>query len=72
LQRISVAIEPGATSALFTHVEEDLSFPMPPGAEIDSYVVYVGFDPLGAQEMDRNKRRPPPPRQARPPRNSQS
>jgi hypothetical protein len=32
---------------------------MPAAAEIDSYVVYVGFDAMAAQEPER-KRRPPP------------
>jgi hypothetical protein len=30
----------------FTHIEDDLSFPLPsPISDISSYVVYVGFDP---------------------------
>ena len=34
----------------FTHVDSDISFPLPtPLSAIDAYVVYVGFDPLGAQ-----------------------
>jgi hypothetical protein len=33
----------------FTHVDSDISFPMPPqAADVESYVVYVGFDPQGA------------------------
>ncbi|HEY5377916.1 MAG TPA: hypothetical protein VIJ78_00065 [Pseudolabrys sp.] len=41
----------------FTHVDPDISFPLPvPLGLIDSYVVYVGFDPLGAQPA---KRKPP-------------
>jgi hypothetical protein len=33
----------------FTHVEPEITFPMPvPAGNIDSYVVYVGFDPQGA------------------------
>ena len=35
---------------IFTHVEPDIVFPLPvPLGLIDRYVVYVGFDPLGAQ-----------------------
>lgn len=54
-------IEVGITSAVdrvpFTHVDPDVSFPMPPRtADIDSYVVYVGFDPVGAPE----KKKPAP------------
>jgi len=57
LERLSVNVAPGDTNVLFTHVEENLTFPLPKGADIDSYVVYVGFDALGARELDR--RRPP-------------
>jgi hypothetical protein len=63
LQRIAVNVPPNDSNVLFTHVEEDLIFPMPKGSEIDSYVVYVGFDPLGSTEMDKKK---PPPRPTRP------
>jgi hypothetical protein len=59
LQRIKVDI-PGADNVLFTHIEEDLSFPMPRGADIDSYVVYVGFDPIGAKELEKKKPAPKP------------
>ena len=34
---------------LFTHIEEDVSFPNPPGSDLDAYVVYVGFDPDSAE-----------------------
>ena len=43
--KIAVAIPPGQTSVPFVHVEQDLTFPMPRGADLDSYIVYVGFDP---------------------------
>jgi len=34
----------------YTHVEPDITFPLPqPLSLIDRYVVYVGFDPLSAQ-----------------------
>jgi hypothetical protein len=34
----------------FTHIDPDISYPLPkPLGLIDSYTVYVGFDPLGAQ-----------------------
>jgi hypothetical protein len=59
LQRIKVTLPPGDSNVLFTHVEEDVSFPMPPGAEIDSYIVYVGFDPLAPKEPARRQQRQP-------------
>ena len=44
---VPVVMPPGQPNVLFTHVEEDMSFPNPPGDELDKYVVYVGFDPDG-------------------------
>jgi hypothetical protein len=55
LQRIPVLIPPNDGNVSFSHVEEELTFPMPPGSEIDTYVVYVGFDPQGAEEMDKSR-----------------
>jgi hypothetical protein len=56
LQRIHVTIPSGDTNVAFTHVEEEVSFPMPKDAgDIDSYVVYIGFDPMGAKEFERKR-----------------
>jgi hypothetical protein len=56
--RIQVAIASTADRAPFTHVDPDVSFPMPTrAADIDAYVVYVGFDPVGAQQ---EKKKPAP------------
>jgi hypothetical protein len=56
---VPVTVPPGESNVLFTHVEEDLSFPMPPASEFDEYVIYVGFDPDGA--APEQKKRPPKP-----------
>jgi hypothetical protein len=49
--RIPVTINNDIDRVSFTHVYPDVSFPLPrPLADIDSYVVYVGFDPLGAEK----------------------
>lgn len=45
----------GMDNVPFSFVAEDLSFPAPPPNVVDSYVIYIGFDPEGA--------RTPPPRQ---------
>jgi hypothetical protein len=58
-----VNIPPGDSNVLFSHVTEGLEFPMPKSADLPSYVVYIGFDPVAAQEMDRKK---PAPRSAKP------
>ena len=63
LVRIPVNIAANDPNVVFSVVEDDLTFPMPPGAEIDNYVVYVGFDPLAVQD---DKRKRPPPKPARP------
>src|ERR1041384_1067159 len=44
--KLAVAVPPGQTSVPFMHVEQDLTFPMPRGGDLDAYIVYVGFDPL--------------------------
>ena len=52
---VPVTISPGEENVPFTHVEEDMSFPMPPGNELDTYVIYVGFDPEGAAPEPKHK-----------------
>jgi hypothetical protein len=54
-RRVGVDLPPGAPNALFTDVEDDLSFPLPPVDELTAYVVYIGFDEMG----DRRERPPP-------------
>ena len=71
--RIQVGIASAVDRVPFTHVDPDVSFPMPArAADIDSYVVYVGFDPVGAQQ-DKKKPAPkskPKPKPAAKPRQS--
>jgi hypothetical protein len=45
---IPVSVPQGASQAIFSHVEDDLTFPIPASKNLDNYVVYVGFDPKGA------------------------
>jgi hypothetical protein len=65
LERVSVTMPPDDPNVAFTHVVEGLEFPLPRGNQIDAYVIYIGFDPVGAQEIDRKKQ---PPKPNRPPR----
>jgi hypothetical protein len=45
----------------FTHIDPDITFPLPkPIADIDAYVVYVGFDPAAAQEKKKPAAKPKP------------
>src|SRR5262249_62403716 len=58
---VPVTLQPGAPFATFVHVEEDMTFPMPPGSELDQYVVYAGFDPQSAvPEKPARKPKPKP------------
>jgi hypothetical protein len=45
---VDVSVPPGASQAVFSVVEDDLTFPLPANRQITNYVVYVGFDPQGA------------------------
>jgi hypothetical protein len=47
LRRVPVTMTPGSLNVLFTDIEEDLSFAMPPPEELLAYIVYVGFDEAG-------------------------
>jgi hypothetical protein len=64
LERVSVQIPQDSGNVAFTLVDNEMSFPMPRGGDIDDYVVYIGFDPQGL-EMDRRKQpaKPAGPRQ---------
>ena len=49
LARVPVEIAGAVDRVTFTHIDPEISFPLPqPLADIDSYVVYVGFDPSSA------------------------
>jgi hypothetical protein len=45
LYRVPVMVSPGETNVPFVQVEEGMSFPVPSRADLEAYVVYVGFDP---------------------------
>lgn len=62
--KVSVTIPEAKPSVPFLHVDDDITFPMPPGADIHMYVVYVGFDPLGDKQQPAKK--PPPKTAAKP------
>jgi hypothetical protein len=52
---VPVMLPPGQENVTFTHVEEDMTFPMPPGNQFDQYVVYAGFDPQSATPEPKKK-----------------
>lgn len=64
LERVNVSIPADSGNVAFTLVDNEISFPMPRGGDIDDYIVYVGFDPQG-MEMERRRQpaKPAGPRQ---------
>ncbi len=57
LARVPVTINSSVDRVLFTHVDSEITFPLPqPLGLIDAYIVYVGFDPVSQPE----RRRPAP------------
>jgi len=56
-RRVPVTLASG--SAVFTDIEDDLSFPMPPLADLQKYVVYVGFDEAGDRQQPQSKKQAP-------------
>lgn len=54
---VPVTILEGAPNALFVHIEEEMTAPLPPAVELDAYVIYVGFDPDSVVPA-----KPPPPK----------
>ena len=65
LDMVTVTIPEGAPHTTFTHIVNDLSVPRPGGNDIESYVIYVGFDPMTPKEKPA-KKRPPQRRQNQP------
>ena len=53
---VQVVVASAVDRVPFVHVNSEISFPLPqPLSDIDAYVVYVGFDPAGAQQERRKK-----------------
>lgn len=64
--KVPVTISESANNVVFTHVEQDMTFPFPAkSSEFDAYIIYVGFDPLGAADTPK---KPAAKKPARPPR----
>lgn len=58
LARVPVTVAEGQPNVIFQHVDNDIAFPMPPGLDIDAYVVYIGFDPSGLQQTKKPAAKP--------------
>lgn len=59
LYNVPVTVPPDLSNVPFTQVVEDMSVPLPPGRELDRYVIYVGFDPQGAAQEKAQQKKPP-------------
>jgi hypothetical protein len=59
--KFPVTIPEGQPNVVFSHVDNEIAFPMPPGLEIEAYVVYVGFDPVGEKQQPKKPQAKPKP-----------
>jgi hypothetical protein len=65
LTRLNVEIPPQTPSVLFTHIEEEMTVPIPPAYELQDYVIYIGFDPAALEPEPKRPARPAPGRRPR-------
>jgi len=56
LYRVPVMVPPGQSNVPFVQVEEDMTFPVPKTADLEAYVVYVGFDSNALSAAPERKR----------------
>jgi len=56
LRRVPVTL--GSGNVVFTDIEDDLSFPLPPIDQLQRYVVYVGFDEAADRSQAPGKKAP--------------
>jgi len=60
---VQVSVANAVDRVPFVHVDPEISFPLPqPLSDIDAYVVYVGFDPAGAQQQKKKPASKPKPK----------
>jgi len=55
---VPVNVPQGSTNVPFTHIQEDIVVPLPKPAELEAYVIYVGFDPAGLSAATPKKPKP--------------
>lgn len=57
---VPVMVASADSNPIFSHVEDNLTFPLPsPTAELENYIVYIGFDPLAAETQQRHEKPKP-------------
>jgi hypothetical protein len=67
LIQIPVTVQSMTDNPTFAHVEDGLSFPLPKSAELEHYIVYIGFDPLAAEKPEKHVKPRPKPKPKRKP-----
>jgi hypothetical protein len=55
--RVPVTVPSGETNVPFVQIEENMTFPVPKQAELDAYVIYVGFDPTADKSTPPEKKK---------------
>jgi hypothetical protein len=55
---VPVNVSAGSSNVPFTHIQEDMVVPLPKPAELEAYVIYVGFDPAGLSAATPKKPKP--------------
>jgi hypothetical protein len=53
---VPVDVPSGQTNVPFTHIQEDMVVPLPKPAELEAYVIYIGFDPAGVADTTKKPR----------------
>jgi hypothetical protein len=52
---VPVAVSMSQLNVPFTHVEEEMTVPVPTRGELAAYVIYIGFDPEGLKPPEKSK-----------------
>ena len=60
LYPINVSVTNASLNVPFTHIEEEMTIPVPPATELAAYVIYIGFDPDGLKPAEKPKPAPRP------------
>jgi hypothetical protein len=63
---IPVAVTSVDDNPTFAHVEDNVTFPLPSSAELENYIVYIGFDPIGAEPPAKHEKPKPIKRKPKP------
>jgi hypothetical protein len=57
---LNVPVTSAQLNVPFSHIEEEMTVPIPPQNELNAYVIYIGFDPAGLTPAEKPKPAPKP------------